>query len=163
MGTLSVINVAKAESGPSHSVAATVDAGCQPVRVVTNPDRSVVWVTARASDTLVGFSAARLRSDPPHAVVAKVRVGEAPVGLALVDHDTRVVVADSNRFGAPGAKSSLAVVSTTAALAGKPALPGYLRAGGFPRQLALLPDGRTLIVGNYTSQQLESVNVARLP
>jgi tRNA(Arg) A34 adenosine deaminase TadA len=37
-------------------------------------------------------------------------VGEAPVGLALVDHGTRVVVADSNRFGAPEAHAELTVV-----------------------------------------------------
>jgi hypothetical protein len=41
-----------------------------------------------------------------------------------------MVVADSNRFGAPGAVPSLAVVNVAAALAHKPALAGYLRAGG---------------------------------
>ena len=50
-----------------------------------------------------------------------------------------MVVADSNRFGAAGAASSLAVVSVPQALAGKPALLGYLPAGGFPRQMALEP------------------------
>jgi hypothetical protein len=48
-------------------------------------------------------------------------------------------------------------------LAGKPALAGYVRAGGFPREMALEPDGRTLLVGNFSSGQLESVTVADLP
>jgi DNA-binding beta-propeller fold protein YncE len=123
----------------------------------------VVWVTARGSDALLGFSAALLRTDPAHALVARVRVGEAPVGLALVDHGTRIVVADSNRFGAAGATSSLAVVNVAAALAGEPALAGLLPAGGFPREMAPEPDGRTLLVTNYASGQIEIVNVAGLP
>jgi hypothetical protein len=93
-------------------------------------------------------------ADPPHA---------RPVGLALVDGGQRMVVADSNRFGAPGAVPSLAVVNVAAALAHKPALAGYLRAGGFPRQLALEPGGRALLVTDFDSQQLETVNVTNLP
>jgi DNA-binding beta-propeller fold protein YncE len=148
-GTLTVISVQRAETDPARSVVATVDAGCQPVRVITSADGRVVWVTARASDALLGFSAARLRSDPARSLVARVRVGEAPVGLALVDHGGRIVVADSNRFLAPGATSSLAVVNVGAALAGKPALAGLLPAGRFPREMAPEPGGRTLLVTNF--------------
>ena len=162
-GTLTVIGLARAETDPAGSVVSTVEAGCSPVRVVTSAGGGVVWVTARGSDRLLGFSAARLRTDPAHALVASVAVGEAPVGLMLVDDGTRIVVADSNRFGAAGAASGLAVVSVPAALAGRPALIGYLRAGGFPREMALEPDGRTLLVGNFTSEQLEAVDVAVLP
>ena len=142
---------------------ATVDAGCSPVRVITSADGSVVWVTARGSDRLLGFSAARLRTDPARSLIASVEVGEAPVGLALVDGGSRIVIADSNRFAASGAASSLGVVSVAAALAGRSALLGYLPAGGFPREMALEPDGRTLLVGNFNSGQLEAVDVADLP
>jgi DNA-binding beta-propeller fold protein YncE len=162
-GTLTVINLARAETDPAHSVVSTVEAGCSPVRVVTSADGSVVWVTARGSDRLLGFSAARLRADPARSLVASVAVGEAPVGLALVGGGTRIVVADSNRFGASGAASSLAVIGVAAAMAGRPALLGYLRAGGFPREMALEPGGRTLLVGNFASRQLEAVDVADLP
>ena len=162
-GTLTVISLRRAETDPAASVVSTVDAGCSPVRVITSADGSVVWVTARESDRLLGFSAARLRSDPAHALIASAEVGEAPVGLALVDDGTRIVVADSNRFSASGDTSSLAVVDAPAALEGKPALLGYLRAGGFPREMALEPGGRTLLVTNFGSQQLEAVGVAGLP
>jgi DNA-binding beta-propeller fold protein YncE len=162
-GTLQVISIRRAETDPGRSVVATVSAGCQPVRVITSADGSVVWVTARASDTLLGFSAAMLRAHPARSLVGAVRVGAAPVGLALVSNGARIVVADSNRFSARGATSSLAVVNVAAALAGKPALLGYLRAGGFPRQMALEPGGATLLVTNFNSRQLESVNVADLP
>jgi DNA-binding beta-propeller fold protein YncE len=162
-GTLTVINLRRAETDPAASLVATVAAGCSPVRVITSASGSVVWVTARGSDRVLGFSAARLRTDPTHSMIASVEVGEAPVGLALVDGGRRIVVADSNRFSASGASSSLAVVDVAAALAGRPALLGYLPAGGFPREMALEPDGRTLLVGNFSSGQLEAVDVADLP
>jgi DNA-binding beta-propeller fold protein YncE len=133
------------------------------VRVVVSSDGSVVWVTARASDTLLAFSASRLRSRPAHALLAAVRVGEAPVGLALVNGGSRIVVADSDRFDVQGKTATLAVVSVPKALAGRPALLGYLPAGQFPRDMAVVPGGRTLLVGNYISGQLESVNLAHLP
>lgn len=141
---------------------ATAVAGCGPVRVVASADGKTVWVTARESDELLAFSAARLRTDPAHALRAAVRVGEAPVGLALVDHDTRVVVADSNRFGRRGDHSEL-TVNTAAALAGRPAIAGSLPAGAFPREEAVARSGRTLLVGNFQSGQLEAVDTTRLP
>ena len=162
-GSLSVISLPHAEADPAHSVVSRVDAGCSPVRVVTSASGGTVWVTARESDMLLAFSASRLRGDPSHSLIARVQVGAAPVGLALVDGGQRVVVADSNRFQQQGASSSLAVVNVAAAVAGKPALVGYLPAGGFPRQMELEPGGRTLLVTNFGSQQLEMVNVANLP
>ena len=126
-----MISVHKAETDPAHAIVSTVTAGCSPVRVITSSSGGTVWVTARASDMLLGFSASRLRGDPAHALIARAEVGEAPVGLALVDSGQRVVVADSNRFSQRGAKSSLAVVNVAAALAHRPALAGYLHAGGF--------------------------------
>jgi hypothetical protein len=163
IGTLTVASISKAEVDPAKSVVATVRAGGEPVRVITSADGSVVWVTARSSDALLGFSAARLISDPAKALIADVPVGEAPVGLALVRSGTRIVVADSNRFDTSGAKANLAVVNVTAALTGRQALLGYVPAGLFPREMALVPGGRTLLVGNFISGQLEAVDVASLP
>jgi len=158
-----MIDVAKAETDPAHSTVARVPAGCNPVRVVTSADGSVVWVTARASDAVLAFSASKLRTDPAHALLADVRVGELPVGLALVRGGTRIVVADSNRFDVGGQAASLAVVDVPAALAGRPALLGYLPAGRFAREMALEPDGGTLLVTNFASGQLEAVSVPDLP
>jgi DNA-binding beta-propeller fold protein YncE len=163
VGTLEVISVATAESDPAHSVVATVPAGCNPVRVITSANGSVVWVTARASDALLAFSADRLRTDPAHALLADVRVGEAPVGLALAKQGSLIVVADSNRFGASGKSASLSVVDVPDALAGRPALLGYLPAGQFPRDVAANSNGSTVLVANYDSGQIETVNPAALP
>jgi DNA-binding beta-propeller fold protein YncE len=163
VGTLEVINVARAESDPARSVVARVSAGCNPVRVTTSANGSVVWVTARASDALLAFSAAALRANPGSALLADVAVGEAPVGLALVRDGSLIVVADSNRFNLSGQHASLAVVDVRDALAGQPALLGYLRAGTFPRDVAANPSGSAVLVANYVSGQVESVNVADLP
>jgi DNA-binding beta-propeller fold protein YncE len=162
-GTLTVIGLRRAETQPGRSVVATVNAGCEPVRVVTSAYGDDVWVTARGSDALLCFSAAALRDDPARSLIAKVRVGVAPVGLALAGDGSRIVVADSNRFGVDGATASLAVVNVADALAGKPALTGYISAGMFPRQFALEPDGRVLLVTNYLSRQLEAVPLAAVP
>jgi DNA-binding beta-propeller fold protein YncE len=124
----------------------------------------VVWVTARGSNALLGFSAAALRGpDPDHALVTDVAVGEEPVGLALVAHGRRIVVADSDRFHAPGAHPDLSLVDPTAALAGRPALLGSITAGDFPREMSLEPDGGTLLVTNYSSRQLEAIDLTTLP
>jgi DNA-binding beta-propeller fold protein YncE len=163
VGTLAVINVATAESDPAGSVIARVTAGCNPVRVITSADGSVVWVAARASDALLAFSAVTLRTYTARALLADVEVGEAPVGLALVRHGSLIVVADSNRFSSAGQSASLAVVDVADALAGKHALLGYLPAGNFPRDVAAVPGGDTALVANYLSHQVEAVNIDALP
>lgn len=161
-GTLTVISLQRAETSPASSVVATVNAGCQPVRVITSAGGSQVWVTARGSDDLLCFSAARLVSAPAHALVAVVRVGEAPVGLAAVRGGSLIVVADSDRFGARGASADLEVVKVAAALSGGRAVAGHIRSGSFPREMSQLADG-TLLVSNYASGQLEAIAVASIP
>jgi len=163
VGTLEVISTARAESDPARSVVARVPAGCNPVRVTTSANGNVVWVTARASDALLAFSATALQANPRSSLLADVSVGAAPVGLALVRNGSLIVVADSNRFNASGQHASLAVVDVHAALTGEPALLGYLPAGTFPRDVAANRAGSAVLVANNTSSQVESVDVADLP
>jgi DNA-binding beta-propeller fold protein YncE len=161
-GTLTLIDVQRAETDPAHSVVATVDAGCQPVRVITAANGTQVWVTARASDDVLCFAAARLVTDPSHALVAVVRVGEAPVGLTAVRDGTLIVVADSNRFSVSGAHADLTVINVADALDGRPALVGRIPAGLFPRDMTAAPNG-TVLVSNFSSGQVESVDTATIP
>ncbi len=160
-GTLDVISASRAESDPGGSVVASVTAGCNPVRVITSADGSVVGDGARkqCATRVLGCPAAHKSRD---ALLADVQVGEAPVGLALVRDDSLLVVADSDRFNSAGQRASLAVVDVADALAGRPALLGYLPAGGFPRDMAAGPGGASLLVANYMSHQVEVVNVAAL-
>ncbi len=162
-GSLQVVSVAAAETDPARAVVATVAAGCNPGRVLTSADGSVVWVAARGSDSLLAFSADRLRADPARALIADVLVGSEPVGLALVRGGSLLVAADSNRSSQPGLSASLAVVDVADALAGRQAVLGYVRSGAFPREMAVVPGDRVLLVSNYSSDQLETVDLASLP
>jgi DNA-binding beta-propeller fold protein YncE len=162
-GTISVIDIRRAETRPRHAVVSSVAAGCDPVRAAVSPDGKVVWVTARESNDLLAFSASRLRTDPKHALLATVRVGTAPVGLALFRAGERIVVADSNRFAVSGQSSELTVIDTRAALAHKSAVIGAIPAGTFPREISLDVSRNRLLVTNFGSNQLEVVDARRLP
>jgi DNA-binding beta-propeller fold protein YncE len=162
-GTLSVVNLRQAETHPAKSVVSTVNAGCSPARVVTTGDGTTVWVTARDSNAVLAFSAAKLRGSPAHALIARVRVGQGPIGLTLADGGKRLLVADSNQASATGANGDLAVINTAAALAGQPALLGVLPTPGEPRQVTLAANGSTLLVTNQVTGQLQAVKVADLP
>jgi serine/threonine protein kinase/DNA-binding beta-propeller fold protein YncE len=163
-GVLSVIDVPAAEKHPGSAVVMkSVLAGCGTNRVAFSPNGQDLWVTAVGSNALLGFSAAKLFSDPSHALIARVAVGQSPLGLAVISNGSRIVVADSNRDGGPGAVANLAVVDTAKALAGKPALVGYLRSGLQPRQFAVVPHSTTLLVTNTKSAQVQTVDLSRLP
>jgi DNA-binding beta-propeller fold protein YncE len=163
MGTLAVVDMHKAETNPGSSVIKVDDAGCGPARVITSADGKDVWVTAGGSNALLAFSAAKLLSDPKHALVARVSVGEIPLGLVMVNHGSRIVVANSNRENMSGVVAGLSVIDVSKALAGKPAVLGIVKSGLAPRQFALEPNGKTLLVTNTDSGQIEAVNVAQLP
>ena len=64
--------------------------------------------------------------------------------------------------GAPGAGDRRAGLNVAAALAGRPAVVGHIRAGLFPRDMTPAPDG-TLLVSNFDSGQVEAVDVATVP
>jgi len=160
-GTLTLIDLQRAETDPAQSVVATVDAGCQPVRVVTAANGTQVWVTARASDDVLCFAAARLVTDPSHALVAVVRAGEAPVGLTAVRDGTLIMVADSNRFSTSGTHADLTVINVGDALDGRSAIVGDIPAGLFPRDMTAAPNG-TVLVSNFGSGQVETVDTATI-
>ena len=158
-GTLNIINVARAESQPQHAVVSTANAGCVPVRVAISPDGKTLWVTDRGSDQLLAFSSQALIRNPKHAFLAAVSVGTAPVGVTTFDNGRRIAIADSNRFNVPGATSGLTIVNADAALDGTPSLIGEIPAGGFPRELTVEPNGTTLLATNYSSGQVEAVDI----
>jgi DNA-binding beta-propeller fold protein YncE len=148
---------------PRSSIVKTVNAGCAPARVITSPDGNQVWVTAGGGNTLEAFSAGKLLTDTQHALIAKVPVGQIPLGLVLVNNGKRMVVADSNRDNVGTAKPGLAVIDVDKALAGQPAVLGTIKSGLAPRQFALEPNGKTLLVTNTQSGQVEAVNVGQIP
>lgn len=157
-GTLTTIDLRRAEEQPSRSVVSTVWAGCSPVRVVATA--SSVYVTARESDELFEFSAAHLASHPTTALIGQVQVGEAPVGVALANHDKTVVIADSNRFNVNGVTSNVAIVAVEKESL---QLVGYVASGDFPRDMAVSPDETTLVISDFGSDNVEQVDLSTLP
>ena len=163
-GILSVIDVKTLTSVPSEAQLKNVTAGCQPVREIVSSDGQFVWVSARASNRLLGFNASALVHDAENALVAAVQVGTEPVGLTFVKNETRIITADSNRYNADGAHTGLTVVEVEAALAGdQNAVMGYIPTGQFPRELALSHDGLTLLVADFASDHIQAIDLTSLP
>lgn len=163
-GAVLVIDVERAITDPRDAVVAAAPAGCSPVRLVLSPAGDVAYVTARRSDALLAFDTRRLREDPARALIGRVPVGRAPVGVAMVDRGEKVIVANSNRFDLrEGEDSHLTVIDTMRVAAGPPAVLGTIPAGGFPRELHVTADGRTLLVTNWFSRTLQLVDLERLP
>lgn len=169
-GTLSVIDVEKLETDPSNALVSTVPAGCGAVRVIVSRDDQTVWVTARESNALLAFDASKLTSNASAALLASVQVGTSPVGLRFAGaNDRRILTANSNRFAGSNsslygnATTGLSVVDVHAALRGERANLGQIPTGFFPRELAVSPDGRTVLVSDYGSSMIQAVDVSTLP
>ena len=161
-GTLSVVSLAQAESDPAHAVVGHVTAGCEPARVLVSPDGRVVWVTDRASNALIGFSAAKLLTKPGDSLILRVNVGQTPIGMTFVNGGKEIMVADANLYDAAGGYT-LAVVSTQRApQRSSHALLGYVPAGDVPREAAAEPTGTVLVTSN-NSAQLQAVDAGSLP
>ena len=161
-GALSVVSIEKAAKNPADAVLASIPAGCSPVRVQLSPDSARAYVTARNSNAVLVFSTARLVSDPAHALLATVPVGTAPVGVAVVDNGKIVIATDSSRFGGSGGQD-LSVIDASRIQNGSAAVKGTIPAGGFPRELHTTPDGKSLLLTNFDSQELELFDLSRLP
>jgi DNA-binding beta-propeller fold protein YncE len=127
-------------------------------------DGSVVWVTDRDSNALVAFSAAKLLTNPSHSLMARVSVGQNPIGLAFVNDGREIMVADANLLPVAG-EDNLALISTQKALQGQDrgALLGYIPAGRTPRELAVEPGGTTVLSTDNNSGQVQAVDVGSLP
>ncbi len=161
-GAIVVIDVAKAVTTPEKAVTTVIEAGCNPVRLHLTAAGDALYVTARGQNEVLVFDPRRFASDAAHALVATVPVGTAPVGIAGVDGDRRIVVTNSNRFAGTAADlQALSVLDASAVAKGAAAVIGEIPAGAFPRELRLTADGRTLIATNYNSRTVQVIDVAR--
>lgn len=98
-GAVHVIDVERAKTDPTHSIVRSFPAGCNAVRLVLSPSGDRVYVTARANDALQIFDTSKLVGDTTGALISRVTVGTAPVGIAVIDSGRKVIVTNSNRFG----------------------------------------------------------------
>ncbi len=144
-------------STASDTLVNSVDSGSQSVRVVLGDAGRVAWVTVRGENALKAYNALTL------APLGQVAVGTQPVGVALIDGGAVAAVADSARFVRPPQPSQVTFVSTAAVLAGRPAVIGTVPGGLFPREFALTPHGRQLLLTEFNSQEVAVFDAADLP
>ena len=150
-GSLSIVDVATAESHPRSVAVSSVAAGCQPVRVAVSPNGESVWVTARGDDQLEVFDAKSLLDDAAHALLAKASVGSAPVGLLVTADGKFILVANSNRFDLSARHSTVSILDAQAVRNGRSAVINTVETGGFPRELRESPRRDAIYLTNYTS------------
>jgi DNA-binding beta-propeller fold protein YncE len=158
-GGVYVIDTAKAAALPHDATAdqqrgaipSLINSGCSPVRAAVSSDGRTVYVTARGDNKVLVFDAAALENDPGNAFLRAIPTGgEAPVGLALFDHDRKLLVANSNRFSnGPGNATVIDLADPT-----KPTILQTIRTGQFPRNITTSPDGKTLLLTVYLGNEL---------
>lgn len=158
-GTIAVVDVATATTNADRAIVSTATAGCGAVRVAASPDGKVVWATLRGENALAAFDAAALVKDPDRALLRKVRVGTAPVGLTLVRNGALAFVANSNRFDRQATNSTVDVIDTAAALSGGSAIVRSYPTGAFPRELREAPQHDGVYLTNYDGGTVEVLPV----
>ena len=73
-------------------------------------------------------------------------------------------VSNSNRFSSNRtARQTLTVIDAANVGAAQAAILGSVSSGAFPREFGQSPDGQTLFIANYNSNELEVIDLKRLP
>ena len=163
-GAVIVVDVEKAKTDPANAVISRAPAGCSPVRLALMPSGAAAWVTVRGDNAVAVFDTAKLISDPQHAREATIPVGQSPVGIAIVEDGKRVLTTNSNRFDADQkTNQKLTVIDPSRSAEGAAAIVGNVPAGLFPREFARSLDGKTLFVGNFNSNNIEMIDIERIP
>jgi DNA-binding beta-propeller fold protein YncE len=160
-GTVQVVDVARALSTPTSSVVASVSAGCNPVRVVLSADDRRLYVTLRGDNALLTFDTGKLVHDPERALLSKLPVGAAPVGVATVNQGRQIVVANTDRFGGDGG-NDLTVIEASGIGTRSGPKEWTIQTGKGPWELHPEPPGNALLVTDSTSDQVELIGVDRL-
>lgn len=113
---------------------------------------------------LLAFDAAKLRTDSARALIGRVPVGPAPVGVAVGRGGRRVIVTNSNRFaGGAGDRQTLTVIEPSRVALGTEAIVGSIPVGSFPREMRVTADGKTLILTNFGSHSIQMIDLERIP
>lgn len=130
-----------------------VNAACSPVRAVLSKDGKRLYVTSRGNNYVLEMDVAKLEKYGEDPLIRAIPTeGEAPVGLALFNEDKSLIVANSNRFN-----EGTGTVSVIDLASGK--VIQKFKAGEFPRNVVLSPDGKTLYLTEFNSNTLLAIPV----
>jgi DNA-binding beta-propeller fold protein YncE len=162
VGSVTVVDVAKAEGNPATSVVGRAFVGRAPVRAVVSPDGASLWVSVRGSNAVLALDTVHLLSTTCNPLRSTTAVGPAPVGLAFVGGGAAVAVANSNRFAQPNSDQTVMLIDAAKALGGAGgAVVGQVTVGAFPREMD--DDANALFVSNFDSQSVSGMNLQALP
>lgn len=162
VGAILSIQVAQASALPARLAPSRSYAGCSPVRMELSQDGRTAFVTNREENLLRVMDVSKILHGEPDAVVAKVPVGPAPIGVALVDNDRLALVSNSNRWASEQTPQTVVVFDIAGDHRRKPVVLGKIPVGVFPRDLAVSRDGQTVIVSNFGSNSLTLLDVSKL-
>jgi hypothetical protein len=184
-GLLAVIDVDMATRGMGQaSIIRIISAGCAPVRAVETADGQHLFVAARGRNKkfpiahgyqVLVFDVPTLLSDSPNNGFLGYgdSGGTAPVGMALFNNETKLAVANSNRFHAncecqehpENCTANVAILDVS-----NPGSPTVLEvvnpynpnpnSPDFPRNVTVGPDDSTLYVPNAGAMKLEVITTS---
>ena len=153
-GAVIVIDVAKAATDPANSIVSKTPADCHPVRASLSPDGESLWVTARASNTVLQFSTAKLIAGDAKALMARVAVGKSPVPVIATADGRFVLSANTDRFApGPPQDQQIDVIDARSAK-----VVGHIPAGKFPREFSGTRSGATIFLANFSSDSLTVID-----
>jgi DNA-binding beta-propeller fold protein YncE len=162
-GAVILIDVERAKTSPSNAVVAKAPAGCDAVRLVLAPKADVAFVTARGDNEVLALDTGKLLTDPMHAKLARLKIGQSPVGVIVDQSGDRLYVTSSNRFANDANdRQFVAVIDASGAKDGKLLPLGRIPAGAFPRELHFTNDQETLIITNFLSKTVELVDLRKV-
>jgi DNA-binding beta-propeller fold protein YncE len=177
---LTVFRVSDPEHGLSAPAGSLTGSGKHAVQVAVSPDDRFAFVSLQYSRHVAVFNLAtptrdsgrgtpsvagprKAETSPVSALLARVTVGQRPLGLILVKGGSQLIVTDSNRDNVSGGAATLAVIDVPRALAGKPSPTGFPPAGSTPRKFAPEPGGGTLLVADTGAGLLQADSTGQLP
>ena len=130
--------------------ASSTPAAVPSARAISSDGRTL-YVSARDDDNILVFDTAALEHDPAHAYLRSFTTnGLTPVGLALFDHDSKILVANSYEFAGMPGNATVVDLSNPA----KPKFLQTIKTGLFPHDITVSPDGRSLLLTVFLEDQV---------
>jgi DNA-binding beta-propeller fold protein YncE len=161
-GSISVLDVETMKFTPGKSLIKEIDSGCHPTRSVMSVSREFLWVGLRDANQVLAYNATILgdNATDEDPLVATVNSGTSPIGMAAINN--HIFTADSNRFNYSDASTGVTVIDAQSALLDGTENFPQIPAGAFSRELAVSPDGNTLLVAEFGAGTVRAVNVTSL-
>jgi YVTN family beta-propeller protein len=148
-GNVSVIDTAIALTDPEHAVVATIPVGNTPLGVAIAPDGGFAYVANGQDEQtptpgdVSRIDTTKALTDPGHAVVKTIPVGNNPAGVAITPDGRWAYVTNSQ-----GLRGTLPTTGDVSVIDTKDDAVDTVQVGNNPFGVAITPDGRFAYVAN---------------